>query len=330
MFFFPQILIWFTGKPRYLPKINWSSNSWTHNIFRFYEKIFWRRHGIKAEAISLYTRHKDRITITYKCISFESIFALIEQVIRGKLKRFKVTRVWIPKLAVLPGFAKMAGPFMFAITFDTNTFNAAHQQNTSFNHTCTGSDLYLVLCTEVHRTPDYHLSGITYNSVAMTSRVTNNDGCDTRIWDLVNPTTGTNSVAITGTNSDTWHEDCALSFSGVKQSGQPDNTAVISAPGVGQTSVSWDITTIADNCWCVTGLAGPGLSISATAGTYVGSNPGSVQFGQQIFYAGPKTPAGTLTTSFTCTASTFPYDFSVLSFAPTSEVFGQSSFNNSY
>lgn len=309
-----------TNEDRYLPEFEWNPNFWVYNIFRVYETIFWRRWGIRAEMATFTSRNKNKFTIYHKALSLEAAFGLVEMIIRGKIKKWQSIRVFIPQLAPAAGMPQLAGPFMFAIAYDANTFSGAHAgQDNSFSHTCTGSNRYLTLLTQVHRTPDYHLAGITYNSVSMTSRVTNTGSPDSRIWDLVAPASGSNTVYCTGTNSDTWHEEWAISFSGCAQTGQPDNTGNHASLGNSFTSASWSITTSADNCWCVTVMQMYNQSgVSATAGTYVGQNS-SGAFGEAIFYAGPKTPAGTLTTSFTCTSgTTCTNDFSFMSFAPVS------------
>lgn len=98
------------------------------------------------------------------------------------------------------------------------------------------------------------ISGVTYNGVAMTTVVGNlNDSGDfgMNMWYLINPSTGANNIILTATASDGLAA-CATSFTGAKQSGQPDATG--SAGPTTTDNFSQSVTTVADNCWIVWGF----------------------------------------------------------------------------
>ena len=133
-----------TGKPRYSPEIKWSSNSWTHNVFRVYEMIFGRKYGIRAELSSIPFENKT----LYYCHSWESVFALTETKVRELLKGLvpKISLVYVPQLQTTNGFnlPLSNSPYLFAIAFDAVSSNDGGVATTNtYSHTCTGSDLTL-------------------------------------------------------------------------------------------------------------------------------------------------------------------------------------------
>lgn len=64
---------------------------------------------------------------------------------------------------------------------------------------------------------------------------------------LVGPTTGSNNVVITADQTQ-YIAGNALSYTGAKQTGQPDNQGTATA-SVGVTTITKAITTVADNSW---------------------------------------------------------------------------------
>lgn len=130
-----------------------------------------------------------------------------------------------------------------AIAFDAATnggYNVA-----SYSHTCTGSDLALIatITRLTGGTPT-----ATYNGVSMTSvgSRANTFGWTTTVFVLLNPATGSNTLAFSTTGSD-YISGCS-SYTGVKQSGFPDSSASIE--GAAATSpVTATTTVVASNCW---------------------------------------------------------------------------------
>lgn len=136
-------------------------------------------------------------------------------------------------------------------------------------------------------------TGVTYGGQAMTLAVKNNDvlggGRWAYLWYLVSPPTGSNNVVITASGTMDVLESTAVSYSGAKQTGQPDSTATnTSSSG---TSLTASLTTVADNSWAI--IVSRNEAVSApSAGTGV-TQRGSVR--TQFFIGdsnGALTPAG--------------------------------------
>lgn len=166
-----------------------------------------------------------------------------------------------------------------AIAYDNSSkaFAGNGSGYTNWTHTCTGTNLILLVgIMEGHNT--LGVTGITYNGVALTkiSNFSQGSSDTVSLWYLINPTTGTNTIAVTGTNTSSSIYNSAISYTGVKQSGQPDSFNSGSTTG---TPLVISTTTIANNTWVV-GMwgASDGGSGGITAGTNVVSRQ---------FYAGP-------------------------------------------
>lgn len=148
--------------------------------------------------------------------------------------------------------------------------HAASGTATSWNHTCTGSNLLLLVGIECY-SGDV-VSSVTYNSVSMTQigkASAGGGGQYIYIYGLANPTTGTNSVTINRSVSVGFNAN-AVSYTGCAQSGIPDasNTTVGYTNGSTYTRT---LTTVANNCWifiCMggnrNGIAGTGLTDEST------------------------------------------------------------------
>lgn len=131
----------------------------------------------------------------------------------------------------------------------------------TFSHTCTGSNLVLLVGVETITT----CSGVTYNGVAMTQLVTTNvGGVVNYLFGLVAPATGANNVVVSFTGGSTYCRAVAASYTGVSQTGLPDATGSNTIAG-SSTTMTTTLTTVANNCWTAlfTFTTVPG----ATAGT---------------------------------------------------------------
>lgn len=238
----------------------WSVKSWTHNIFRAYEYLFGRRDGLKAEMTV------DGTNNIVVCHSWEAAVAFAESYIRDLL-HFKIrvpVKIWVPVLMTPQGMPVFASPYLFAIAFDVA--NAQANTTTSpktYSHTVTGSNNIILIGNQnVPGTTDLN-TAVTYNAVSATflNYVTQGAGCNADLWQLTGPATGANTVSVTFTSTNL--DVISASYSGAKQSGQPDATnTTTQASG---TSITTTVTTVAANCWIV-GRASNG-STAPTAGT---------------------------------------------------------------
>lgn len=93
----------------------------------------------------------------------------------------------------------------------------------SYNHTCTGSNLVLVVILEIDNAGT--TATVKYNGVSMTQAASNVTGHGLRTFYLSNPSTGTNVVQVTLSN-DTYCLIQSVSFTGANTSNPIDVTGV--------------------------------------------------------------------------------------------------------
>lgn len=197
-----------------------------------------------------------------------------------------------------------------AIAFNaTSNGTATATSPVTWSHTCTGSNLILVVAVDVYAgaTPD--CTGVTYNSNALTligSKRTSSF-IQTSLWYLLSPSTGANTVSVAFTGSSPSCNGRATSYTGVSQSGQPD--AVGGNTGVNTVNV----TTITDNSWvvgvCMDQANQPTANLTSRGNISTGGG-----FGNYQDTNGPKTPAGSQTVSWTY--SVFSSGLQAASFSP--------------
>ncbi len=167
----------------------------------------------------------------------------------------------------------------------------------TLNHTCTGTNLVLFVAVETNAagSPDL-ITGVTYNGVSMSLVVKQLDDIGQSmiyLFALINPATGTNTISVTASSTLDVISTSALSLTGCKQSGDPDNSTGANAFAA---SVSSALTTTDDNSWVV--AAGSGVTTNASASTNV--TPASTDGANPVIgYFGPQTPAGAVTMAFT-------------------------------
>ena len=234
----------------------WSDRSWTHNIFRLYEVIFGRAYGengtgdtIRAEM----SAWKDKDGQVYQVAhSFEAGCALAETYIRDYLASWKFVpfKVYVPVLQTPQGFPVFTSPYLFAIAFVTSA--GTGNNNTPLALTVSGSNTFLHVFTIGDNTDT--LSGISYNSIAMTfiNKIQNNSDRWTYSYGQVAPTTGTNNITVSGTS---FNECGAMQYSGCAQTGQPDSSGTNVTASSGAT-FSVATTVVASNCWTSNGIYG--------------------------------------------------------------------------
>lgn len=192
-----------------------------------------------------------------------------------------------------------------AIVFDS-TSSGTSAATFNIAHSCTGSNLILIVTTSEDNS-NGSVTGITYNSVALTQIGTGVvSGSNTvRMWYLLSPATGTNNITITGSAGNTNMGVCAVSYTGVKQSSQPDASGTNTSGAT--VSYSESVTTITNNCWTVmAGCALSGLVLVNSSKAFIRQQPEVTYRG--TFYTDSNseiTPAGSTTSTVTSVSQSF-------------------------
>lgn len=203
-----------------------------------------------------------------------------------------------------------------AIARDTNTALQIAGPGTtgSVSHTCTGSNLILWCLMQNENQSGFN--SITYNSVALTQAVSYNmsNGQQVSLWYLVAPATGAHTFAVDriGTVNDCQMQ--IVSYTGAAQTGQPD--ATVSANNAVSTSLTTTLTTVADNTISVlVGYSNGSQPAASTNSSLIASIDTDRCTAFDSTGAGPKTPAGSFSMTFSNDTSII--DASVMaSFAP--------------
>lgn len=165
-----------------------------------------------------------------------------------------ITVLLIISLIIIPrnGYAAIAHDASSTSTNQTNV------SSFSWSHTTSGADRVLIVGVSMFDITDSDrtVTGITYNSVAMTNiREDDNDTDDisTSIWYLINPATGSNTIEVTLNGTNIGVIGGAMSFTGVDQSAPIEaNNGDTTAAG---TSLSTSVTTVTNNAWVVDTVA---------------------------------------------------------------------------
>jgi hypothetical protein len=211
-----------------------------------------------------------------------------------------------------------------AIAFDAATDGGSTNSATSwtFSHTVgVGSNRLLVVSVlgdVVSGAND--ITGVTYAGQAMTlaTSVQTGSGANrkTYLYYLLNPPTGANNVVITSTTAHFLGGNAA-SYTGVKQTGQPD--ATVSHGGSGSlSSFTTSITTVADNSWAILVENSYTANNPPTAGTGLTRRVFDATFGANTIFDGNGaiTPAGAYSMTTSRPSSVDTINHIAASFAP--------------
>lgn len=196
----------------------------------------------------------------------------------------------------------------------------------TWNHTCTGSNLLLVVgITCVSQNIQPTVTAVTYNGVSMTKargdqRSLATAETESSIWLLHGPSTGSNQISATITNVGHAAGGSA-SYTGAQQSDTAD--AVNGNTGTATGSQTVTLTTVSDNTWLFAvgvnaATVGPTMAANQTSrGTVslASSQPSVLRIEDTN---GPKSPAGSYSIGMTVGATAGEQDWalSAASFAP--------------
>lgn len=157
-----------------------------------------------------------------------------------------------------------------AIALDVATNGGFVDPGTSrtWSHTCSGSDRILVVHCLGQNSAD-RISGVTYNSVAMSRATITASQNNTRlyIYTLVAPSTGANNVVVT-ISASTSCGFLSVSYTGAQQSGQPDEVGTNTTAGA--STLSSSISSQNSGAWlvgCFQATDGTGSAYTAGSNT---------------------------------------------------------------
>lgn len=206
------------------------------------------------------------------------------------------------------------------IQFDaaSNSGYQAASSSYSWSHTCTGSDRYLVVGVAMLSLAQT-VSSITYNSVNLTLLGTKSSisgAARVELWGLVAPATGSNTIAVTLSGSIASAAD-ATSLTGVHQTSPTEGFNSAQATNVGAADATVDVTTVADNDWAIDIVATDDTAITVGAGQTQRGNVTGVGGSGAMSTEGPKTPAGTVTMSWTDVGALATWAIGAIGIRPT-------------
>lgn len=187
-------------------------------------------------------------------------------------------------------------PFSYPITLDAST-NLGSTAGTTLTaaHTCSGNDRILFVHIRTAGTTDT-VSSVTYagSNMTLVDKKFGITNLGTYLYYLIAPTTGSNNVVINTTVAAI--SAIAVSYTGAKQSGQPD--AHNNNESASTTGLSTSITVVATNSWAIMGVdSANGNDAAGTNATLRQAGPNT---GVTVFDSNGPVGTGTFTMGFTC------------------------------
>lgn len=248
--------------------------------------------------------------------SFEGQIALFETFIRSLVKKLSPKLVYIPQPALAGLSHDGISPYRFAIAFDNEADTANVNTNTLATKTNTGSNVGLVVYHIGDISASNTLTGITYNSVAMTFaaaiRAFQPSPTDRWLNCYVQGASATGSHSVVASGS-TFGGIGAMSYTGC-------NSTLFDASGVANGSTSPNsvsITVVNANSW-LTGISYAPAGQGSSGGSAVRNNPAASLFGSGLIDSNAANAAGAQ--SLACTATAGTYQFLAVSIQPVATV----------
>lgn len=314
------------GRQR-VDNIEWSSDSWVHNVCRLWEIVFWKRLGesgkpgdtIRKESSVSWDAKRGLIERNF--YTKEATFAYVEGFIRKafgvkywkeviKSKNYlELTRqplaVHLSALGFKVRINSQGKYFVPSLVVGAIAFGAAANGGTggaTWAHTVSGSNriIFIAMGTINTGTPTADYNGVSATQIDV--QATGPTNFKQTLFTLAAPATGANNVNISGTGD----QGASSSYTGANQTGIPD------AKNKGSSSNSTltiATVTVLDNCWVVMGgtsESSASSSQSAGAGATSRSSTGTFDSSVTGIYDNnaAKTPAGSVSMTFTQSAVT--------------------------
>lgn len=156
-----------------------------------------------------------------------------------------------------------------AIAFDASAVATLVNPGTSstWAHTCTGANGILFVGVFGDLGAAGHISGATYNAVAMTQIASIQVPGDRWLYlfYLLNPASGANNVVVSAAASIAI-QGMSSSYTGAKQTGQPDASSTNTQGGSSVSHLIGTLTTVLANCWTVAIYKSNAIVVAAGTG----------------------------------------------------------------
>lgn len=308
----PQLLCELTRHPRREVRLGvdfeWS-HSWIFNAFRLYESIFGRRCGknpndtIRYEGTTEGYMVDGEVVVVHHFGTLENFLVFVEERLRSFFKTWKLGFRLVPVPQYALAGVSSRSPFRLAIAFDNAGSNNANPGTTvSVTFTITGSNIFLFLFAMCN-IGDL-LSSLTATkgaadtaATAIDKQASNGGGGEQYSYYMVSPDTGSNTMKF---NVTVGHFLIfgGSSYSGCAQTGQPDAHGAFTVTTASYTET---LTSVMDNSWHVTGLYCG--DVATVSGTTVSRTTQQSSLWNLADSNGPKTPAGSSTTTFSIASS---------------------------
>lgn len=174
----------------------------------------------------------------------------------------------------------------------------------SWSHTTAGANRYLVVGISMLSVAGSSVTGITYAGVSLTKigHVASVTGAvRAELWGLIAPALGTNTIEVT-LSAALDSLGTAVSLIGVHQTQPTEGFNSATATNVGAADATVDITTLTDNDWVIDQVATDDTAITVGAGQTQRNNVSGALGSGADSTEGPKTPAGSVTMSWSSVA----------------------------
>lgn len=208
-----------------------------------------------------------------------------------KKKEIEFVNAVLKKIKIPVLVKTTAGNYVWlAIAFDAlGVGQTGTYQNASWNHTVTATNPALVCCFTTSDNFTTVVSSITYNSVALSNKITSTNTRVASIYGLQAPASGTNALSFNFSVASHTTVANSISFSGASQSGAFGNTGS-TFQGSPTTSVTGSITTANANSMVVDMCAGANVdganfSVSPFTLAFNGANGGTRGSGSYSTFA---------------------------------------------
>lgn len=203
---------------------------------------------------------------------------------------------------------------------DSNSTYQAASSSYSWNHTCTGSNRYLVVGVSMLSLAQT-VTALTYNGVAMTFLGAQNSvsgAARVEMWGLIAPSTGSNTIAVTLSGSIA-SEANATSFTGVDQTTPTEGFNSAQATNVGAADATVNVTVSTTQAFVIDQVATDDTAITVGAKQISRNNVTGAGGSGASSTEGPSAPA-TVTMSWTNVAALATWSIAAVALRPVQSV----------